>query len=103
MRPTVFWMLTVTWLSWWTVPSARGTEFAKPVRVMAGNQPVRVESPGYAAPCLADIDGDGTKDLLVGQFNQGKIKIYRGLGNGEFAAGKWLEAEGKIAQVPGVW
>jgi len=78
-------------------------EFAAPVRLEADGKPVRVESPGYAAPCWADIDGDGKKDLLVGQFSQGKIRIFKNLGGGKLAAGQWLQAEGKVAEVPGVW
>ena len=78
-------------------------EFQAPVRLKAGEAAVRVESPGYAAPCWADIDGDGTKELLVGQFNQGKIKVYKHLGELKFAAGEWLKADGKVAEVPGVW
>jgi hypothetical protein len=87
-----------------SVAAARGdTEFAPPVRLMAGDAAVRVESPGWAAPCLADIDGDGKKELLVGQFHQGKIKVYAHLGGAKFAVGKWLQAGGKDAEVPGVW
>jgi FG-GAP-like repeat len=79
------------------------SEFQPPVRLKADGVPVRVESPGYAAPCWADIDGDGRKDLLVGQFNKGKICVYRNLGDGKLAAGEWLKAEGAVAEVPGVW
>jgi hypothetical protein len=78
-------------------------EFEPPVRLEAEGVPIRVESPGYAAPCWADIDGDGKKDLLVGQFRGGKIRVYRNLGDGKFATGEWLQAEGKPAEVPGVW
>jgi hypothetical protein len=78
-------------------------EFRAPVRIEAGGKPVRVESPGYAAPCWADVDGDGTKDLLVGQFHGGKIHVYKGLGDGKLAAHTWLKAAGEIAEVPGVW
>lgn len=77
--------------------------FEKPVRLKADGKQVSVESPGYASPCVADIDGDGIKDLLVGQFNDGKIKVYSGLGENKFGKGKWLKAGGKIAKVPGVW
>ena len=81
----------------------RAAEFQGPVRLEAGGFPVRVESPGYAAPCWADLDGDGRKDLLVGQFRGGKICVYRNLGDGKLASGKWLKAEGAVAEVPGVW
>ena len=78
-------------------------EFEDPVMLKAGDDPVRVESPGYAAPCWADVDQDGVKDLLVGQFNNGKIHVFKNLGNGTLAAGTWLQAEGQVATVPGVW
>jgi hypothetical protein len=78
-------------------------EFQRPVRLEADGVPVRVESPGYAAPCWADIDGDGRKDLLVGQFKQGKIHVYKNLGDGKLGAGEWLKAEGDVAEIPGVW
>jgi hypothetical protein len=78
-------------------------EFAPPVRLKAGGVVVRVEAPGYAAPCLADVDGDGKLDLLVGQFHKGKIQFCKGLGRGQFAKSSWLQAEGKAAEVPGVW
>jgi hypothetical protein len=78
-------------------------EFEPPVRLKAGGVPIRVEAPGYAAPCLADMDGDGKMDLLVGQYNLGKIQVFKGLGEGKFARGTWLKAEGKAAEVPGIW
>ena len=78
-------------------------EFERPVRLKADGVAVRVESPGYAAPCWADVDGDGKKDLLVGQFNKGKIRVYKSLGEGKFTSGVWLQAEGQVAEIPGVW
>jgi hypothetical protein len=83
--------------------TARAVEFASPLRMQSGGESVRVEAPGYASPCWADIDGDGKKDLLVGQFNGGKIRIFKNLGDGKLAAGDWLKADGKVAEVPGVW
>jgi hypothetical protein len=83
--------------------TAEAVEFADPVQMRAGKEPVRVERPGYACPCWADIDGDGKKDLLVGQFNGGKICVFKNLGDGKFGAGDWIQADGKVAEVPGVW
>src|SRR5262249_15812929 len=45
-------------------PLCSAVEFAPPVRLKADGVVIRVESPGYASPCLADIDGDGKLDLL---------------------------------------
>jgi len=77
--------------------------FTDPVRMKAGDGYVRVESPGWAAPCWHDVDRDGKKDLVVGQFHDGKLRVYRNLGDGKLAEGRWLEAGGKVAEVPGVW
>ena len=84
-------------------PVPQGPEFEVPVRVKAAGDYIKTESPGYASPCWADVDGDGKKDLIVGQFAGGKMKVYRNLGDGKLAKGEWLKAEGKIAEVPGVW
>jgi FG-GAP-like repeat len=78
-------------------------DFQPPTRLMADGVPVRVDSPGWACPCWADMDGDGKKDLLVGQFNGGKIRLYKNLGDGKLAAGDWLKADGAVAEIPGVW
>jgi hypothetical protein len=78
------------------------SDFEPPVRLKAGAAAIRVESPGYAAPCWAELNG-GKMQLLVGQFNQGKIRGFKHLGAEKFAPGNWLLAEGKVAEVPGVW
>lgn len=83
--------------------SFQASQFTEPVRMKAGDAYVRVESPGWAAPCWQDVDGDGKKDLVVGQFNGGKMRIFKSLGDGKLAEGRWLEAGGKVAEVPGVW
>ena len=78
-------------------------DFHPPVRVEAGGKVIRVEAPGYAYPCLVDLDGKGKKDLVVGQFAGGKMKVYKMQSDGKFAEGVWLQAGGAVAEVPGVW
>jgi len=97
----MMWLSTLLAFGGAAITSA--AEFQPPVRLLADGTAVRVESPGWAAPCWADIDGDGKKDLLVGQFSQGKIRVYKNLGGGKLAAGAWLKADGIDAEIPGVW
>ncbi len=85
------------------VSSCWAADFELPVRLKAGDKYIRTESPGYACPTWADVDGDGKKELVVGQFAKGKMKVYKHLGGLKFGEGKWLEADGKIAEVQGVW
>jgi hypothetical protein len=81
----------------------QGPQFEPAVRLQAGDSAVSTEKPGYACPCWHDVDGDGKKDLVVGQFAGGKMKVYPGAGGAKLGAGEWLKAEGAVAEVPGVW
>jgi hypothetical protein len=76
-------------------------DFGPPIRLKVGDAAIRVESPGYAFPCWANLHGKN--HLLVGQFNKGKIRMFEHVSAEKFAPGTWLQAEGKVAEVPGVW
>jgi hypothetical protein len=55
------------------------SELAPPVRLEAAGKPIDTDI-GHAAPFVCDLDGDGIKDLLVGQFGDGILWIYRNEG-----------------------
>ena len=60
-------------------------ELAPPVRVEANGKPIDVEV-GHAAPFYGDFTGNGHKDLLVGQFGDGKLRIYHNTGSNKTPA-----------------
>lgn len=52
--------------------------------------PVFVESSGdridvgsHSSPCVTDWDGDGLKDLILGQFDFGMIRFYPNVGTND--------------------
>ena len=76
--------------------------FGEPVKIEAGGEPIS-SSIGHASPVVMDFDGDGRKDLLVGQFSGGKLRVYLNKGtNGKPELGEffYLEAGGEEARVP---
>jgi hypothetical protein len=54
-------------------------ELAPPIRLEAAGKPIDTDI-GHAAPWVADFDGDGIHDLLVGQFGEGLLWICRNEG-----------------------
>lgn len=76
-------------------------ELAEPFLVKAGGKPISVDV-GHAAPILVDFDGDGRNDLLVGQFGEGRLRVYKNVGTNQtplFDKFTWFQAGGKPAQV----
>lgn len=91
-------LIALTFL--WSAHAAK-IELAEPFVVMAGGKPIQVTI-GHAAPILADFDHDGLKDLLVGQFAEGKLRIYKNVGSKaepKFENFEWFRAGGQEATV----
>lgn len=67
---------------WW-VPNESGNEsltFGEGTRLEAEGKPIRVPG-GDAGPVVADWDGDGTADLIVG-CGDGSVRLYRNASRG---------------------
>src|SRR5262245_31351668 len=82
--------------------AAERSELAPPFKVLVAGQPLDVGGVGYAAPFVGDFDGDGINDLLVGQFADGKLRIYRNVRTNarpKFEAFTWFldgKPEGRV-------
>jgi hypothetical protein len=77
-------------------------ELEPPVRLEAAGKPIDTEN-GHAAPFVYDFDGDGLKDLLVGQFGDGLLRIYRNEGTNsepKLAAGVKFKEGNQDGRVP---
>jgi hypothetical protein len=59
--------------------NALAGDLTPPVRVEAGGAPIDTEI-GHASPYVTDWDGDGVRDLVVGQFGGGALWIFRNEG-----------------------
>lgn len=88
-------------------PPSQATEaewknLGAPRRILDGAKPIDVEM-GHAAPAVFDFNRDGKKDLLVGQFGGGKMRIYLNRGSNaapNFRGFTYLTIGGKPASVP---
>jgi hypothetical protein len=103
------WLLpaAITFLSFfgWCCVSCgeEGPIFEKPLRLQADGKDIDTgDALGHSGPCLADADGDGLRDLVVGDFS-GKFRIYRNVGSQnapQFAGASFLMAGPVEAKVP---
>jgi hypothetical protein len=82
--------------------SGLSPELEPPIRLEAAGKPIDTEV-GHAAPFVCDFDGDGVKDLLVGQFGSGILWIYRNEGTNsqpKLAAGVKFKDGNEDGRVP---
>ncbi|MCH8273513.1 MAG: hypothetical protein IH851_01840 [Armatimonadetes bacterium] len=73
-----------------------------PQLILDGDKPINVDI-GHAAPAVFDYDGDGKKDLLVGQFGEGRVRVYLNKGTNaepKFDGFSYMEVGGEDAVVP---
>lgn len=77
-------------------------DLAPPVKLQANGKAIDVDV-GHAAPFVADWNGDGTMHLLVGQFGEGKLRIYKNVGSKtapRFGNYTWFLDEAMGGRVP---
>ena len=76
--------------------------FDDPVTIDAGGVPINVGYGGNASPFVVDWDGDGRQDLLLGQYNGGRVRFYQNVGTNfepVFESFSYLQADGSDISV----
>ena len=77
------------------------SELEVPFRANVNGNPINAEL--YAAPEMADLDGDGLMDLLVGNRKNYHCRIYKNVGTKTeptFKSAGWVMAGDAPAAVP---
>lgn len=80
---------------------AQAPQFLAQKHLFAAGDTIRVEF--FSSPHVFDWDGDGDKDVLVGQFVNGHILLYDNVGSNNdplFAPPEYVYADGSIITLP---
>ncbi|MEW4565477.1 VCBS repeat-containing protein [Bremerella sp. JC770] len=77
-------------------------QFHAPVPLQADGKVINTsDNGGHSGPCLVDVDQDGLRDLVVGDFS-GKFRYFRNVGSAsspEYSLVGYLQADGSDAEV----
>ncbi len=77
--------------------AAGPSQLSTGVRLSTEGKPIDIEI-GHLVPTVVDWNGDGKKDLIVGQFSKGAIRLYLNEGTDaepKFGQFTYLEAGDK--------
>ena len=79
------------------IAPATAPVFDAPVALEANGSPINVGYGGNASPFVVDWNGDGKQDLLLGQFDGGRVRYYENIGTNfapAFGDSAYLQADG---------
>ena len=71
-------------------------DYQSPFMVMDSGSPITL-SVGHANPLVTDWNGDGLKDLIVGQYSGGKLRYYQNSDSNDspmFSGYTYMQADG---------
>jgi len=83
-------------------PAGELPDLAAGVKIAVEGQAIDAKV-GHMVPCVADWNADGLKDLIVGQFSDGKIRLYVNAGTAEEPAledAGFMQAGGEEISLP---
>jgi len=77
-------------------------QFKEGVKLEANGKPIDAEI-GHFVPTVVDWNSDGKKDLIIGQFREGKIQLFLNYGSDsdpQFKDSQYLQAGGEEINLP---
>jgi len=100
MKIKVLALLAALWLV--LLSNAASSAMQEGVKLKASSKVIDIDV-GHLVPCVTDWNNDGKKDLVVGQFSGGKIRLYLNHSTDsepEFTDFTYLQAGGKEISLP---